>query len=240
MKKPFILLIIISSLLGISLAVKWLFHKGHIRFNYPSKKEFPIQGIDVSHHQKNIDWHKIDTSLVQFAFIKATEGGDFKDTKFLYNWEQAKLNGITVGAYHFFTFCKDGHMQAQNFIATVPNDIGMLPPVLDLEYDGNCKTTKTKAQILAEIEICIKSLEKHYQKKVILYVTEDFYEAIIINQFPKNPLWVRDILVQPNLSDKRTWHFWQYSNRGKLDGIETFVDMNVFKGTAKEFHYFAQ
>ncbi|TIP02222.1 MAG: lysozyme, partial [Mesorhizobium sp.] len=42
----------------------------------PDRSEFPIRGIDVSHHQGRIDWPRVAADDVVFAIIKATEGGD--------------------------------------------------------------------------------------------------------------------------------------------------------------------
>ena len=42
-------------------------------------------------------------------------------------------------------------------------------------------------------------------------------------------------MLPPRLSDDRDWTFWQYSNRDHLDGIEGYVDMNVYAGTREEF-----
>jgi lysozyme len=66
----------------------------------------PIQGIDVSYWQGDIDWLKVREAGVHFAFIKATEGGDHLDPKFLENWEGAKRVGIARGAYHFIYWCR--------------------------------------------------------------------------------------------------------------------------------------
>src|ERR687883_942901 len=61
----------------------------------------PIQGIDVSRHQGRIDWASVSAAGTQFAFIKATEGGDHMDERFLENWQGAKAAGIPRAAYHF-------------------------------------------------------------------------------------------------------------------------------------------
>ncbi|MFW6328321.1 MAG: GH25 family lysozyme [Bacteroidota bacterium] len=47
--------------------------------------------------------------------------------------------GFYVGAYHFFTFCKSGKVQAANFISSVLCSMKSLLPVIDLEFCGNCK-----------------------------------------------------------------------------------------------------
>jgi hypothetical protein len=77
-----------------------------------------VIGVDVSNHQGEIDWSALAGSNVAFAYIKATEGGDFRDRRFQLNWDGAKRAGLARGAYHFFTQCRSGAEQARNFIAT--------------------------------------------------------------------------------------------------------------------------
>ena len=85
---------------------------------------YPVTGVDVSHHQGRIDWPKVAGSGVRFAYVKATEGGDFIDESFGQNWEQAKAVG---GAYHFYRQCKGGREQAENFLQILPPVTGQLP-----------------------------------------------------------------------------------------------------------------
>jgi len=211
------------------------YNKGYIRMNYPSFDEYPVHGIDVSHHQQKIDWNRLDKKKVQFAFIKATEGGNHKDSLFQENWREAIRNNIPVAAYHFFTFCKEGEAQARNYIHYVPRDSIDLPPVVDLEYGGNCQEANRKQNLIAEIATFLEIIEDHYKRKVIIYTTNEFYKNYLINQFSDNPIWIRDILSKPNLPDGRDWLFWQYANRGRLEGINTIVDLNAFNGSREEF-----
>src|SRR3990172_4519727 len=95
---------------------------------------YPVVGIDVSNHQGVIDWPKVRASGIAFAYIKATEGGDFRDKSFERNWQDSAKAGMPRGAYHFFTACKSGAEQAGNFIAAVPRESGSLPPVIDVEH----------------------------------------------------------------------------------------------------------
>ncbi|WP_291093980.1 MULTISPECIES: GH25 family lysozyme [unclassified Empedobacter] len=213
-----------------------LFYIGILRFNYPSSKKYPIQGIDVSNHQNLIEWEKIDKTKIHFVYIKATEGGDFKDKRFDYNWKNAKKNRFFVGAYHFFTFCKTGEEQANNFIETVPIEQNNLPPVIDLEYGGNCKLVKSKNELISEIKIFENIIHSHYNKKPILYVTEEFYNDYLIGQFEENMIWFRDIYKKPTIKDNRHWDFWQFANRAHIKGINTYVDLNVFNGNQEDFN----
>jgi len=236
MKKKHILfcLIGILSIVILIVGLRYAFYQGYIRMNYPSFTDYPVQGIDVSHHQGKIDWAKLDKQAVQFAFIKATEGENHRDTLFTANSIRARYEGICVAAYHYFTFCRPGAIQSQNFIYNVPRESVDLPPVLDLEYGGNCKIDRV-TDLMSEIEEYIRVVENHYNKRVIIYTTYEFYNTYLLNKFVDNPVWIRDILSTPQLKDNRMWTFWQFTNRGRMDGINTVVDQNAFAGSKEEF-----
>src|SRR5689334_2438969 len=171
----------------------FLLSKGWIRFNYPSHEEFPFRGIDISHHQGKISWEELKTEDISFVIIKATEGQDYKDPRFIENWNNSKRTGYKTGAYHFYRLCKDGKAQAENFIATVPDEPDNLPPAIDLEFGGNCDTQKTHEQIIQEVTEFLQLLELHYKKKPIIYVTHDFYDEYLVDNFKNYSIWIRDI-----------------------------------------------
>lgn len=200
--------------------------------------EFPIQGFDVSHHQKNIQWQKISPQKYQFVYLKATEGGDFSDRQFQQNWLQAREQGLHVGAYHFYRLCRDGKTQAQHFIATVPKKSDALPPVIDLEYDSKCINHYTQEQLLQEIQVMHDQLYQHYEKQPIFYTSKAFYNIVLAGHFSNTPLWVREYKGLPDLKGQPQWLFWQHSHTGKISGISTPVDLNVFYGDAQDWQNF--
>lgn len=218
----------------VALFFGYLFSIGRIRFNYPDKTEFPIWGIDISHHQGTIDWEELRQEKLSFVVIKATEGGDYIDPRFAENWANSNREGYRTGAYHFYRLCKDGKEQAANFVKTVPKTHDNLPPTVDLEFGGNCGTTKTKEQILSEVKEFLDVLENHFQEKPIIYVTREFYDAYLIKQLMDYPIWIRDIFKRPSLEKGREWSIWQFANRGHLKGIETYVDLNVWNGKSMD------
>ena len=81
----------------------YLEHSGYVYHNDIIAKisHYNVEGLDVSHHQIRINWKRVDKKY-KFIIMKATEGKDFLDSDFLYNWNNARLNGFIVGAYHFF------------------------------------------------------------------------------------------------------------------------------------------
>ncbi|OTG86297.1 GH25 family lysozyme [Acinetobacter sp. ANC 3813] len=205
---------------------------------FASAEEYPVKGFDISHHQGDVQWTKISPQNYQFVYLKATEGGDFKDTKFQDNWLKAREQGFHVGAYHFYRLCRDGSIQAQNFIETVPKRSDALPPVIDLEYDSKCINTYSKDQLLKEIQLMHDQLMRHYGKQPIFYISKSFYNIVLAGEFKNTPLWVREYQGKPELKDNPAWLFWQHTNQGQIQGIPKAVDLNVFNGTQKQWNAF--
>jgi GH25 family lysozyme M1 (1,4-beta-N-acetylmuramidase) len=104
----------------------------------------PVQGIDVSKYQGDIDWTRVRDAGIRFAYLKVSEGGDHVDDRFYDNWEGAAAAGVPRGAYHFIYWCRLASEQAVWFTHAVPQDRTQLPPVLDLEWNNHSKTCPQK------------------------------------------------------------------------------------------------
>jgi len=211
-----------------------LYQFGLFRFSYPSAAQYPVHGIDVSHHQGDIDWPQVATQDIDFVYIKASEGGDFRDPIFTTNRDGAIDAGLAVGAYHSFTLCTPGPTQAQNFIDVVPDSA--LPPVIDLEYVGNCSSRPSVETFLVELSAFIDAIEERYGVQPVLYATRDFHwDYLAGSRLHTDRLWVRDLFGSASWPDNGTALFHQFANRGRLEGINGPVDLNVFLGSRAEF-----
>jgi lysozyme len=206
------------------------------QFGIPIPYEYEIHGIDVSKYQSRISWEAVRDMQVQhiklgFAFIKATEGNGNADGYFKRNWKKSKEAGIVRGAYHFFIATKDGKTQAQNFINRVTLETGDLPPVLDVEQTFGASS----AQVRKEVKEWLDAVEQSYGVKPIIYTYIDFYERHLKGYFDDYPLWVAHYLQphQPRIT--RDWSFWQHSEQGRVNGILSKVDFNVFNGDSAAF-----
>lgn len=205
--------------------------------NRLSRAEFPVQGIDVSGHQGSIQWSTIPTHEVQFVYIKETEGGDFRDERFTENWESSGKAGLRRGAYHFFTLKTPGAKQADNFIATVPKEASALPPAIDLEFWGNSRDRPPVDQFQRELSAFISKVREFYGKEPVIYTARDFQNHYL-SGFPQPRLWIRAVVASPHVVGVSTWTFWQFTEKGRIRGIEGFVDRNVFRGSQNEFEAF--
>jgi lysozyme len=197
---------------------------------------YTVHGIDVSKHQSIISWKDvgemdIDNIRLQFVFMKATEGIENFDPRFKNNWQQAGRQNITRGAYHFFIATKSGKAQALNFIRTVNLQPGDLPPVLDVEQTYGATTPDLQQRVLDWLIIT----ERRYGVKPIIYTNVDFYSKFLAGKFEEYNLWVAHYLVKDKPRIKRNWVFWQHSELGHVNGINSFVDFNVFNGDSASF-----
>jgi len=229
------ILYIVPLLVAIVAFLIWSYDLGYWRFNYPGHATYPVRGIDISHHQGTIEWDKIKGQRVHFVYMKATEGGDYKDPEFDRNWKESASVGLARGAYHFFSFCRSGDEQAKNFLATVPVEVNALPPVIDLEFGGNCRNKPAKEVIVRELLYFMGKVEKTHGTALIIYATHDSYNAFLQGFSHNNNIWIRDILKRPRLPNGRRWTLWQYANNGRIDGITGRVDLNVFNGSYDDF-----
>jgi len=200
-----------------------------------------VAGIDVSFYQGSVDWPKVAAAGVQFVFIKATEGRRKPDSRFAHHWDQAGQAGLFTGAYHFMRSTTGGKDQARRFLDAVADRYESeraLPPVLDLEAAG----LKEK-----EILIWLDLVRTELGWTPLVYLNFDFasrysFKPATVGAFPlwfaQYPLRFRDNgrPFEPlHISEQKTWKgwdFWQFSETGKVPGIENgYVDLDVFHGS---------
>ncbi len=190
--------------------------------------EMLLPGIDISHHQQRIDWQRlVQSGVLHFAFVKATEGGDFQDPLFAENWAWLREIGIRRGAYHYLRPNRPGVLQAEHYLKTVDLQPGDLAPVLDIET-----TDGLPAEVVLQAAFdWLQHVERALRIRPIIYTNVYFYEHYLAGYLDDYPLWIaRYSEEQPRLRS-RDWQFWQYSERGSLPGIERPVDFNFFYGT---------
>ena len=202
------------------------------------KHQDKIFGFDVSHYQNEIQWHTIDSIYqkfpLDFVFIRATMGVDSYDQKFKINWAKSKSRFLIRGAYHYYRPDENSVSQAENFIRNVHLEPGDMAPVLDIE---ELPKGQSMDSLKAGLKKWLTMVEKHYKTKPILYTGEHFYNKHLQSDFGDYPVWIANynFFVEEIKSE---WTFWQFSEKGTIQGIPTKVDLNVFKGTRQDLKAF--
>lgn len=206
--------------------------------NHPGRHE--VHGIDLSKwNDSDIDWRAAKKAGIAFVFVKATEGKDRIDPAFARHWRSAAAAGIPHAAYHFYYFCSTPEEQADWFIANVPKEANMLPPVLDMEWNPaspTCRLRPPPATVRALMQRFLDRVEAHYGKRPIIYTSVDFHRDNLVGAFEDYHFWLRSVAAHPGeIYPGRRWAFWQYTSTGMVPGIKGETDINVFSGNRQSW-----
>jgi lysozyme len=192
-----------------------------------------VYGIDVSAWQETINWSLVDNDEYHFCFVKATEGIGWKDPYFETNMVQGNNAGVFMGAYHFATPSLDDAIEeAKFFIATAGKYItdGFLRPVLDLEQGSSLGM----AVLSNWVHTWMQTVEYYTDVEPIIYVNSNYANNYLDTSIAEYDLWIAhwtyDPTEMPNVGIWEKWSFWQYSDKGMVNGISGYVDLNVFNG----------
>ena len=194
------------------------------------------KGIDVYHGNGEIDWAKVKDAGYQFAFIKASEGITLTDDHLAANRKGALENGLRVGYYHFFRPDDSPEAQVKNFVQSVGKfEPGALRVMVDLETPAIWKPYSVKQRSQMVEDFCT-GVEKATGVKpsVIVYGSPDFFDHTLNNssQLSRHELWLADY-SDPNPPVPKPWDNWtffQYTGKGKVPGISTNVDLDMYAG----------
>lgn len=198
----------------------------------------PVEGIDVSNHNgTNIDWNKVAADGKKFTFVLATDGTSFTNPQYDAQYHGAKDAGLIAGAYHFARpGSSSAEEQANRFLDTIDyrNDGKTLPPVLDLEVDpksGGCygKSVSEMQQWTQTFNDVVKD---RTGKDPIIYANPSFWKQCMgSSDFSDHALWLASYGVdEPTVpTGFEDWDFWQYTDKGKVAGIDGSTDLNQFQ-----------
>jgi lysozyme len=205
-------------------------------------RTLPIQGVDVSRYQGDIDFGRLRAAGAHFVFIKATEGADYVDPNFAANWRGARDAGLARAAYHFMFWCRTAADQARWFEQNVPDDPDALPPILDVEWTDHsqlCPDRPSPEDALAKVERMLQLMEAYTGKLPIIYTDIAFHRDVLAGHHLPNTFWLRSVAAEPDARyEDRPYTFWQWTQTGTMPGIRGEVDRNAFYGSPDEWTVF--
>ena len=183
------------------------------------------KGIDLSHYQSGVNWQKVKASGISFVYAKATEGITNVDARFASHRAGAQAEALLFGAYHFFRPNDDPIKQAEHFLKTAAPNEGDLAPVLDLEIAPN---QSEKAQYVANVSRWLKHVADQTGCTPMIYASPSFWREHLGKDLSEYGFWLAEYSSKPKPPETApAWTFWQYSQRGKVAGINGLVDVDV-------------
>ena len=188
-----------------------------------------IKGIDVSKYQGNIDWAKVKASGVDFAILRLGYTGTITrkptlDGKFGRNYVQSVKHRVNIGVYYYSTATspKQAQKEAKFVLKHLKGKKLQYPVYVDTEDAMQAKLSKNALTAIVK-EFC-EILEN-----------AGYYVGIYSNKS-----WFADQLNEKSLTAYDKWiaqynkkctytgdyGMWQYSDKGKVNGIKGYVDLN--------------
>ena len=196
-----------------------------------------VHGIDLSHYQGEVFWETVgNNTKMAYVYLKATEGGDRIDAKYERNIELAHRYGLKVGSYHFFRPKTPLSLQLCNFTTQcLPGEQDLIP-MIDVETTGNLPTE----QFCDSLMTFLRMIERTYRQKPLVYTFRNFYNKHLVGMLDDYQLMIAMYQdVEPVLADERDITMWQYTGKGRIVGVNGYIDKSRFLGdhTLREIRF---
>ncbi|MCI6672014.1 MAG: GH25 family lysozyme [Prevotella sp.] len=184
-----------------------------------------IHGLDMNYYQDDQWWKTVGENShhkISFVYLKTTEGKNTVDKKYLENLLAAQRNGIKVGSYHFYRPMVPQKEQLKSFRTQCRPQEQDLIPMIDIETTGGLTPTALKDSLTKFLDL----VTAEYGIRPLIYTYASFYNRylsggtlngykLIIAQYTQKP---------PELNDGRDIYAWQYTGKGKINGLKDYVD----------------
>lgn len=188
-----------------------------------------ISGIDVSKWNGDIDWAKVKKSgMASYAMIRASYGSEDTDPKLVQNVKGCEENGIPYGFYHYI-YAKntaEAKREAAYFLNVIAPYSPEYPVVLDIEEDFY--KLMDKKEVTDIVITFMEELENAGYYAMIYSNAKFISDMLILDKIKDYDIWVACWGDSTKLAENYNYHYgmWQYTETGKIAGIDEFVDLN--------------
>lgn len=196
-----------------------------------------IKGIDVSKWNGDIDWKAVKRSgMANFAMIRASYGYEDTDPMLAKNVAGCEENNIPYGFYHYM-YAKnvaEAKKEAAYFLNVIQGYSPTYPVVLDIEEDFYKQMSKK--EVTAIVTTFMEAMENAGYYAMIYSYAKFFSDNLIMDKIEKYDIWVACWGDEEKLAENYSYHYgmWQYSETGRVPGIEEDVDLNYSLKNYKE------
>lgn len=187
-----------------------------------------MNGIDVSRHNGAIDWKAVKADGIEFAIIRAGYGKSIsqKDAWFERNYQGCADNGIPCGAY-WYSYAltpSEAEAEARVFLEAIKGKTFLYPVYLDIEEKNALATGKKNVSAIVKA-FCTVMEKAGYWCGVYASraPVQSYFDDECKNRYS---LWLAEWGAKLNYSGGEVG-MWQYSEKGKVNGIGCSADMNI-------------
>lgn len=197
------------------------------------------RGVDVSAHQKEVDWRRVAATGMDFAMVRAgyrgyTSGGIVKDAWFDANMRGALANGLQVGVYFFSQALtpREAEEEARQLLEWIRDYPVTYPVVFDWEEQDK-EGSRTQGTDGNTVTACALAFCKVIEDAGYLPMTygsprKVYSGGIQLEYLQDYPFWLAHYTKDTAPTSFRyNYQMWQYSSTGQVDGIEGNVDLNI-------------
>ncbi|MCD7824515.1 MAG: glycoside hydrolase family 25 protein [Clostridiaceae bacterium] len=188
------------------------------------------RGIDVSKWQGRIHWRRLQREKIQFAMIRigfgSSDGECTRDSYFRQNMDHALEAEIDAGVY-FYTNARtesSARREADWVIRELRPYYGKLsyPVALDIE-DSSLESLSREENTNNVRTFCQAIREAGYYPMYYTYLSflENFLRYDRLGEYD---LWLAAYTSEA--PHQYRYDMWQYSDRGRLDGIHGYTDLD--------------
>ena len=194
------------------------------------------RGIDVSEHQKYIDWQSVARSGIDYAYIRVgwrgyTEGGLYQDAYFESNIREAINAGLDVGVYMFSqAITVQEAIEEANFVLErIAGYNVTMPIVFDWEKveDANARTADLSMQTRTDCAVAFCETVKSAGYEPCVYFNRNIgYYGFDLTRLTDYEFWF-SLPEQGFPNFYYACDMWQYSFTETVPGVEGPTDMNL-------------
>ena len=202
---------------------------------YENGEKISHKGIDVSRYQGSIDWGKVAQDDVEYAFIRLgirgyTEGAIQEDETFEDNIKGARRNNIDVGVYFFTqaTSVEEAEEEARYVLEMIEPYKVDYPVVIDVEAVSNANARTRNLTKEERTQYCIAFCEiiKNAGYTPMIYGNlKTFMLMLDLERLEDYDKWFA--YYDEQFYFPYDFKVWQYTDAGKVNGINTDVDLNI-------------
>ena len=199
--------------------------KNFMGFIYQPEGGKNMKGIDVSAHQKTINWEKVKADGIDFTLIRAGYGkvASQEDKYFKQNYKAAKEAGIKVGAY-WYSYAmneEEARQEARVFLQVIEGLAFEFPLYYDVEEQKQFALGKEKVSAIIKAFLEVVEAAGYF---VGLYSSYSALQTHITKDIQtRYVIWCAH---WASSTPYDLWGIWQYSCTGKVNGISGDVDMD--------------